>query len=292
MKLANIIVDGTEQFAIEVNGGIVPISILSEMTGIEFPKSTDGVIADQTLLEKLKTTLLENEERCSIVAIPKHLVQFAPCVKNPGKIICIGLNYRPHVTETNMELPTEPIVFGKYANTLTGHRETIQIPSNSEKVDYEAELCIVIGKQTKDVMKEQALDYVFGYCIGNDVSARDLQFRSHQWLLGKNCDQFAPVGPYLVTTDEIENPNSLNIRTFVNGEKRQDSNTETMIFSCETLIEDLSKHMTLEPGDIIMTGTPEGVVLGFPEDKQIWLKSGDVVTIEIDGLGQLINHLE
>ncbi len=217
---------------------------------------------------------------------------FGPCVTHPNKIICVGLNYRKHAEETNSPIPKYPILFNKFNNTLTGHGHDVPLPvSVSSKVDYEAELCIVIGKQAKYVAKENALDYVFGYCNVNDLSARDLQMRTQQWLLGKSCDGFSPLGPYLVTADEVGNPNNLGIRSIVNGEVRQNSNTSDMIFHCDEIVSYISQHMTLVPGDIILTGTPEGVVMGYPEDKQVYLKDGDVVTIEIEKLGSLTNRM-
>jgi 2-keto-4-pentenoate hydratase/2-oxohepta-3-ene-1,7-dioic acid hydratase in catechol pathway len=161
----------------------------------------------------------------------------------------------------------------------------------SSQVDYEVELVIVIGKQAKYVSKENALSYVFGYCNVNDISARDLQMRTQQWLLGKTCDKFSPLGPYLVTADEVGNPNQLEMKCIVNGEVRQNSNTSDMIFYCDELVSYISQHMTLVPGDIILTGTPQGVVIGYPEDKRVYLKHGDVVTIEIEKLGTLTNRM-
>lgn len=215
-----------------------------------------------------------------------------PCVTRPGKIICVGLNYRKHAEETNAPIPKYPILFNKFNNTLAGHLEDIPLPTKvTSQVDYEAELVIVIGKEAKYVTKERALEYVFGYCNVNDLSARDLQLRTSQWLTGKSCDKFSPLGPYLVTADEVGNPNDLDITCTVNGEVRQRSNTSDMIFSCEEIVSYISQHMTLDPGDIILTGTPEGVVLGYPEDKRIYLKAGDVVTIEIEKLGRLTNRM-
>jgi 2-keto-4-pentenoate hydratase/2-oxohepta-3-ene-1,7-dioic acid hydratase in catechol pathway len=153
------------------------------------------------------------------------------------------------------------------------------VPKVTDKLDYEVKLAIVIGKEAKYVAKENALDYVFGYCSANDLSARDLQLRTHQWLLGKSCDDFSPIGPYLVTADEVGNPNNLSLKTTVNGETRQNSNTSDMIFYCDEIVSYISQHMTLTPGDIILTGTPEGVVLGLPEEQQVYLKPGDEVTV-------------
>lgn len=218
-------------------------------------------------------------------------VTYGPCVTHPGKMICVGLNYRKHAEETNAPIPQYPILFNKFNNTLNAHGKDVPLPKVSSKVDYEAELAIVIGRRAKYVSKEQALDYVFGYCNANDISARDLQMRTHQWLLGKSCDGFSPLGPYLVTADEVVDPNRLDIRCLVNGEVRQHSNTADMIFHCDEIVSYISQHMTLEPGDVILTGTPEGVVLGLPEDKQVYLQDGDVVTVEIEKLGTLTNRM-
>ncbi|MFC5470511.1 fumarylacetoacetate hydrolase family protein [Cohnella suwonensis] len=216
---------------------------------------------------------------------------FAPVVSDPQKIVCVGLNYRKHAEETNAAIPASPILFNKFGNALAAHGEDVPIPAVTDKLDYEAELCIVIGKRAKDVSKEDALGYVFGYCNANDLSARDLQLRTAQWMLGKTCDKFAPVGPFVATADEVPDPNSLTIGCTVNGERRQLSNTSDMIFRCDEVVSYISRHMTLEPGDLILTGTPEGVVLGYPPEKQTYLKSGDVVTIEIEGLGALTNRM-
>ncbi|WP_219838149.1 fumarylacetoacetate hydrolase family protein [Paenibacillus sp. R14(2021)] len=217
-------------------------------------------------------------------------IEWGPCVTAPNKIICVGLNYRKHAEETNAPIPAYPILFNKFNNTLTAHLKDIAVPKVTEKLDYEAELVIVIGKKTKYVAKEDALNHVFGYCAVNDLSARDLQLRTQQWLLGKSCDDFSPLGPYLVTADEVGNPNDLWIKSIVNGEVRQNSNTSDMIFPCDEIVSYVSQHMTLVPGDVILTGTPEGVVLGLPEDQQVYLKPGDEVTIEIEKLGKLTNR--
>lgn len=223
---------------------------------------------------------------------------YGPCVPAPSKIICVGTNYRKHAEESNMPIPTIPILFNKFPNTIAAHQESIPLPFNSSQVDYEAELGIVIGQEAKRVSKEEALDYVFGYCNVNDLSARELQFRTHQWLLGKNCDKFSPVGPYLVSADEVGDPNNLTIRCLVNGELRQHSSTSDMVFDCREIISYISQHMTLVPGDLILTGTPEGVVFNGFDGKEChrkphleWLKDGDVVTIEIEKLGSLTNRM-
>ncbi|WP_274363810.1 fumarylacetoacetate hydrolase family protein [Paenibacillus thermotolerans] len=226
------------------------------------------------------------------VVLPESELTFAPCVTRPNKIICIGLNYRRHAEETGAPIPEYPIVFHKFNNTLSAHGDIVYLPPVSAKVDYEAELAIVIGSKAKYVPKEKALDYVFGYCNVNDLSARDLQLRTSQWALGKCLDGFSPLGPYLVTADEVGNPNVLQIRCIVNGEVRQNSNTSDMIFACDEIVSYLSQHMTLEPGDVILTGTPEGVVMGYPPERQVYLQDGDVVTIEIEKLGSLTNVMK
>lgn len=221
----------------------------------------------------------------------EEALTYAPAISNPEKIICVGLNYINHAKESNMDVPTSPILFSKFNNTLAGHQETVNIPAGVEKMDYEAELVLIIGKTAKNVSKEEALSYVFGYTAGNDVSARDWQFKTGQWLLGKSPDGFAPIGPYVVTNDEI-NPNNLTIECRINGVIRQKANTRDMIFNCATLVSYISRHMTLKPGDLIFTGTPDGVILGYPEEKQNWLKSGDEMVVSIESIGELKNVLQ
>lgn len=248
-----------------------------------------GAAATDALLN-LVNLVLEREDRASLL-LSEETMAYGPCVTHPNKIICVGLNYRKHAEETNAPIPQYPILFNKFNNTLTGHGHDIALPRVTKEVDYEAELVIVIGKQAKYVPKEEALDHVYGYCCVNDLSARDLQMRTQQWLLGKSCDDFSPLGPYLVTAEEVGNPNNLQISTTVNGKVRQNSNTADMIFHCDEIVSYISQHMTLYPGDIILTGTPEGVVLGDPVDKRVYLKDGDVVTISIEKLGSLTNRM-
>ncbi|ACT03573.1 fumarylacetoacetate hydrolase family protein [Paenibacillus sp. JDR-2] len=241
-------------------------------------------------LSKLRQYVEESKERQDRY-LDESQVVVGPSVPEPGKIICIGLNYRKHAEETNMPLPEYPILFSKFSNALAAHGEDVPLPRSTQKVDYEAELAIVIGRTAKNVSVDEALDYVFGYSTSNDLSARDLQTRTSQWLAGKSCDKFAPVGPYLVSKDEVGDPNDLRISCTVNGEVRQDSNTSDMIFNCKEIVSYISQCMTLSPGDIILTGTPEGVVMGYPPEKQVYLQDGDVVTIEIEKLGALTNRM-
>lgn len=208
-----------------------------------------------------------------------------------AKVICIGLNYRSHAREAQMSVPETPVLFSKFANSVTGSGSPVPLPHNAREFDYEAELGVIIGQRARSIPVSRALDCVFGYINCNDLSARDLQFRTGQWLLGKTLDRFLPVGPYLVTADEIADPQTLPTRCWVNGELRQDSNTAAMIFTVAELISYISDHFTLEPGDLISTGTPEGVILGSSEEE--WLAAGDVVEVEVgDGrLGRLTNRL-
>jgi 2-keto-4-pentenoate hydratase/2-oxohepta-3-ene-1,7-dioic acid hydratase in catechol pathway len=216
-------------------------------------------------------------------------LKIASCVPHPQKIICIGLNYRRHAVESGMPVPTVPVVFNKFNNTLVNYGDDVSLGEVGEQFDYEVELGVVIGKRCKEVKESEALQYVLGYCVANDLSCRDLQFRSSQWLMGKSLDKFLPLGKFLVTADEIDNPQRLQLRCTLNGEIRQNSNTSDMIFPVACLIEDLSRHFTLEPGDLILTGTPEGVILGMPEKK--WLRPGDIVKAEIEKLGFVENKM-
>jgi len=221
--------------------------------------------------------------------LDERAVAFGPCVPHPEKILCVGLNYRRHAQESGMAAPAHPVLFAKFANALAAHQEPVPLPPSAQKYDYEVELGVVIGKAARDVSVEEALAYVAGYCAANDLSARDLQLRTSQWLQGKTLDKFLPVGPYLVTADEVPDPQQLRMRCWVNGALRQDSNTSDMIFSVAEVISYASRFMTLKPGDLISTGTPEGVILGDADP--VWLRPGDEVSVEIETLGRLTNRL-
>ena len=211
---------------------------------------------------------------------------FAP-VPRPGKIICIGLNYRDHAAESNIAIPEKPVVFSKFSSAVVAPGEPVVLPSTSRQVDYEAELAVVIGRRAKHVSANRAYDYVLGYTAFNDVSARDFQFADGQWQRGKSCDTFAPMGQTIVTTDEIRDPHKLSIKLVLNGETMQDSNTDQLIFGVPALIEFLSQSITLEPGDVIATGTPSGV--GFARKPPVFLKPGDRMQVLIEGIGGLGN---
>lgn len=213
------------------------------------------------------------------------IATLGPCVVAPSKIICIGLNYRRHVAEVKGEVPSAPLLFSKFGNSLIGDGGVVAIPSIAEQVDYEVELAVIIGRRAKSVPAEAAMDHVLGFATANDLSARDLQFRTSQWLLGKSLDGFLPIGPDLVTADEVPDPQSLRLRTWRNGQLCQDSSTADMIFPVVELVAYTSRYMTLEPGDILLTGTPEGVIYGHPDST--WLADGDRVAVEVEGLGRL-----
>jgi 2-keto-4-pentenoate hydratase/2-oxohepta-3-ene-1,7-dioic acid hydratase in catechol pathway len=220
-----------------------------------------------------------------LIALEK--VSFAPCVSSPEKIVCIGLNYRKHAAETGNPVPKQPILFNKYNTALNCHGGVIAVSKEqAEKFDYEAELVIIIGKQARNVSEADARSHIFGYATGNDFTARDLQSRSSQWMLGKSLDGSAPLGPWIVTADQADGDN-LKIECKVNGQVRQSSSTSDMVFNCSQLVSYISSYMTLKPGDLIFTGTPEGVISGYPKDKQVWLKSGDKIVTSIEKLGEL-----
>ncbi|MCQ6559797.1 fumarylacetoacetate hydrolase family protein [Paenibacillus mendelii] len=292
MKLVTIVQDGKPALGVKTEAGIIDIAAaLAAQPAAGVPQDVMEVIQGGTeAVAALQGYVDGLPAGKAAYVLDEEAVQWGPCVTRPNKIICVGLNYRKHAEETNSPIPAYPILFNKFNNTLTGHKKDVAVPKVTNKLDYEAELVIVIGKRTKYVAQEQALDHVFGYCAVNDLSARDLQLRTQQWLLGKTCDDFSPLGPYLVTADEVGNPNDLAIKAIVNGDVRQNSNTSDMIFKCDEIVSYISQHMTLEPGDVILTGTPEGVVMGYPPEKQVYLKPGDEVTIEIEKLGRLTNR--
>ncbi|MFB5660966.1 fumarylacetoacetate hydrolase family protein [Alteribacillus sp. HJP-4] len=292
MKVCTFERNGQKRLGAVVEQGIIDVMEALETTPAkDVPKTMDELYQNnKTAIKKLENyiTSLSITENASFLAEEESLDFKAP-ITNPGKIICVGLNYKQHADETGAPYPETPILFSKFNNTLTGHKHVVEIPVETEQVDYEVELAIIVGEKMKAVSKEEAINGVFGYCTANDLSARDLQFKTPQWLLGKTCDGFSPMGPYVVTADEVEDPQKLHVKTIVNGKIRQNSSTSDMIFSCDTILSYISRHMTLEPGDIILTGTPEGVILGDPEPERVYLKAGDTVTVEIEQLGSLTN---
>ncbi len=237
----------------------------------------------KSFFERAKMSL----EKDDLPKIERENIKICPPVPQPNKIICIGLNYRDHAEESGMEIPKSPIIFSKFSTCIIGANEPILLPKGSEQVDYEAEMAFVVGKTAKNVSLENAMDYVLGYTNFNDVSARDFQFADGQWTRGKSCDTFAPIGEFIATKEEISDPHDLQIQFRLNGETLQNSNTKELIFKIPEIVEFLSRSITLEPGDIIATGTPPGV--GFARKPPIYLKDGDTAEVEVEGLGILSN---
>lgn len=267
---------------------VIDVATAAQALGFGAPATMRALIAQEngglTALQRLADRASEIE----IGSLPLEAIQPGPVAPAPGKIICVGLNYRHHAIEAGMDIPAEPILFSKFSNSIAASGDAIDI-TGLVQIDYEAELGVVIGKQGKYISTEQAIDHVLGYCNANDLSERALQFKSGQWLLGKTLDGFLPNGPVLRTPEPGFDPQNLDIRGWLNGELRQESNTSDMIFSIPQLISYISTYMTLEPGDLIITGTPAGVILGT-KDKH-WMKPGDEYTVEISGLGRLSNRL-
>jgi len=292
LTLATMRRDGRTSLGIRTERGILDVPRAASALGVKAPATIDEVFrhGGGPALRRLVERAAGRPGRGLFLA--EDRVEFGPCVTRPEKIVCVGLNYRKHAAETRNPVPKEPILFNKYNSSLLGHRGTIHVSREAAaQFDYEVELVMVIGKVTRNVEPADALAHVFGYCTGNDFSARDLQHRSSQWMLGKALDGAAPIGPYLVTADQVPDPNALKLECRVNGSVRQSSSTADMIFDCKTLVAYISKYMTLVPGDIIFTGTPEGVIAGYPKDKQVWLKPRDRVTCSIEKLGELAFEL-
>lgn len=246
--------------------------------------------AGNRIIDKAKKahTYAKNNSTEGFVLDQEEVLLSTP-IPAPAKIICVGKNYAEHAVEMQSDVPEFPVLFAKFSNALIGPEDSIEKRDVTEKLDYEAELTVVIGKEASQVKKEDALDYIAGYTIGNDISARDLQKRTPQWLQGKTLDKSTPVGPWVVTADEVGDPSNLSIRSTVNGEERQSSNTNKLIFDIPFLIEFISNLVTLKPGDIILTGTPNGV--GVAMEPPQFLKDGDVVQIEVEKIGQLKNKV-
>ena len=285
--------DGSETLGVKLDhGAVLDVRKASLLLGIAAPVTLEELLRGGNArgLDKL-VAAAKTSPKAKAAKVNESDITFGRLFTNPGKIVCIGLNYRAHIEETNEKLPSVPILFNKYNNALAAHNCTIKLPPRdvAYKFDYETELLIVMGKRARNVSEADALKYVAGYCTAHDFSARDLQLEtpSVQWMIGKTLDSFGPIGPYFVSADLVGDPNNLKIETHVNGEERQSSNTSFMIFNPQKLIAYITKMWTLEPGDIIWSGTPQGVILGYPKEKQVWLKPGDEIVSSIDKLGQL-----
>jgi 2-keto-4-pentenoate hydratase/2-oxohepta-3-ene-1,7-dioic acid hydratase in catechol pathway len=273
-------------------GGRTRIGALVGEDVVDFSAHGAGLPHDMlAFLEQGEAAMQQARELCAAGGNRLALadVTLEAPIQRPPKILAVGLNYRDHVEETGLEMPTVPMIFNKQSTAVTGPYGDIHRPKDSEQLDYEGELGIVIGARCRRVPKEKAAGVIAGYTVVNDVSVRDWQFRSATTTMGKSWDTHCPLGPAIVTTDEVSDPHVLELRTWVNGELRQHSNTKYLIFNCFDIIEHLSTAFTLEPGDVIPTGTPSGVALGM--DPRVWLKPGDVVRIAIDQVGEIENRV-
>lgn len=273
------------RIGVECEKGIVDIEKTAESKGVALRLTMNDIISDGKNFLDFVEDILKDD-----VTLLTDAFRILPPVETPEKILCVGLNYSDHRKECDEfpDAPKDPVLFSKFANALAAHNEEIPLPAVAKQFDYEAELVIVMGKDAKDVTPKQAPEYIFGYTAGNDVSARDLQFRSGQWLIGKTPDKFAPIGPRLVTADELDVGN-LAISCSLNGEVRQSANTSQMIFSPAQIVSYASSIMTLKSGDLIFTGTPAGVILGKDDPDKQWIKPGDTVEVTIEGIGSLRN---
>jgi 2-keto-4-pentenoate hydratase/2-oxohepta-3-ene-1,7-dioic acid hydratase in catechol pathway len=277
------------RLGVKTDGGVLDVKQAAALLKLRAPETMDDLLQneDGPRLEALVAAAAKSPAARKAL-LPESSLAYGPVVTRPGKIVCVGLNYRRHAEEVKQPIPKQPVLFAKFNNTLNAHQGTIPLPVDVAKnFDYEVELVMVMGREAKRVPEADALSYVAGYCTGNDFTARDLQFETGgQWLPGKTPDLFGPVGPYLVTADLVD-PDNLAIECRVNGETRQSSSTSDFIFNCRQMVSYISKILTLAPGDIIFTGTPEGVIQGKPPDKRVWLKAGDKVACSLAKLGEL-----
>ena len=275
MKLAQIEQGGQTVLCAKTAEGLIPLD------GVGYHTMMDAIERIEELPRALEMAVAKE------TPIASEEAHFLPVVSRPGKIVCVGVNYGRHVKECGQSLPDAPVLFSKFATALSAHKDSVAIPRGVERLDYEAELVMVIGRRAHHVSADEAMDYVFGCTCGNDLSARDWQNRSSQWLAGKTPDGFAPVGPWITTIDAMHEIQDLEIACALNGQLRQDASTGDMIFSCAEIVSYVSSIMTLEPGDLIFTGTPDGVILGLPEEQRQWLKPGDVLEVSIENIGTL-----
>lgn len=280
---------GEYRLAAKTTKGILDVPEAARLLRLPAPGTMDDLLQneDGPRLSALVEAALKSPASTTAF-LKEENVEYGPVVTQPEKIVCVGLNYRQHAKEIGMPIPKQPVLFNKYNNALHYHNGTIKLPLEvATKFDYEVELVIVMGREAKNVSETDALSYVAGYSTGNDFSARDLQLETGgQWMIGKTLDYFAPLGPYFVSADQVD-PDNLKIECRVNGETRQSSETSDFIFNSRQIISYISRHLTLKPGDIIFTGTPQGVILGKPKGQQVWLKPGDKIACSVEKLGEL-----
>ncbi len=292
MRLVRYLYSGVESYGLLIDGEIISLPTLASALKTSLPSTIEEFIGlgeeGMRTVEQLMLDPTKTEERKVTIKIGD--ATFLAPVFSPPKIICLGLNYRDHAEESGADIPDEPIIFMKPRTSIIGPDEPIMRPSFVKELDYEAELAIIIGKKGRNIPVSEAKKHVFGYTAFNDVSAREIQFKDRQWTRGKSFDTFAPMGPCITTADQIGNPSNLNIRTKVNGELRQNSSTKNMVFNVYEVIHHISRVMTLEPCDIIATGTPAGVAV-FMKPEPKFLSPGDLVEVEIENIGTLRNNV-
>ena len=289
LTVLNIRRNGEDSLGVKTEKGILDTQEAARLLHMHTPATIDDLLQHEdgpSLNALVDAAMKSSSARAAF--IKEDGIEYGPIVTHPEKIVCVGLNYRKHAQEIGQPIPKEPVLFSKFNTTLNRHNGTIKLPVHvAKKFDYEVELVIVIGKEVHNITEADALSCVAGYCTGNDFTARDLQLETGgQWLIGKTPDQFAPIGPYMVTADQID-PDNLKLECRVNGETRQSSNTSDMIANTRHMVSYISRHITLRPGDIVFTGTPEGVIQGKPKDQQVWLKAGDKVACSLEKLGEL-----
>jgi 2-keto-4-pentenoate hydratase/2-oxohepta-3-ene-1,7-dioic acid hydratase in catechol pathway len=289
LTLLTMRVQGEYRLGVKTDKGILDVPQAAKLLKMHAPATMDDLLQHE---DGLSLNALVDAARKSQAAqkafVKEETIEYGPVVTRPEKIVCIGLNYRRHAQEIGAQIPKEPVLFSKFNVALNHHNGSIKLPVEvAHKFDYEIELVIVMGKEARNVTEADALSYVAGYATGNDFTSRDLQLETGgQWLIGKTPNQFAPLGPYMVTADQID-PDNLKLECRVNGETRQSSNTSDMIHNNRHIISYVSRYITLRPGDIIFTGTPEGVIQGKPKDQQVWLKAGDKIACSVEKLGEL-----
>ena len=290
MTLLNLRTAAGPRLGVKLSRGILNVEAAAALYKLPAPVDTDDLLQHGKggLLARVVTAAANGPAR---LYLQESAVQHAPLVTRPEKIIMMGFNYRRHAAETGTPIPANPILFNKFNNALNHHGGTIALPAAAKHFDHEIELVIVFGRECHNVSEADALGYVAGYCTGNDFTARDLQYLTSQFMIGKTFDGFAPLGPHLVTSDLVGDPNNLKLECRVNGEQRQDWNTNDMIFNCRQMISFASRMMTIKPGDILFTGTPHGVIFGKPKAEQVWLKAGDRVACSVEKLGELAFNL-
>lgn len=281
--------DGANRLGVKTAKGILDVPAAAGLLHMYAPATMDALLQqeDGPSLEALVRRATE-DAAASPAFLEEATLEYGPLVSHPDKIACVGLNYRKHAQEIGSPIPQWPVLFNKFSGSLNRHKGIVTLPVDlATNFDYEVELVIVIGKRAHRVSEADALSYVAGYATGNDFTARDLQNgRGGQWMVGKAIDGFAPIGPYLVTADQID-PDNLALECRVNGQTRQSSRTSDLIFSTRQMISYMSHYFTLQPSDIIFTGTPEGVIQGMPKDRQVWLKPGDTIACSVEKLGEL-----